>query len=155
MKKMIKLFHVPGWLLTAALGVLAGLSIFTFLYAEGPSYFSHDPAACVNCHIMRPQFDAWNRSSHKAAATCNECHTPKNPVGKYAVKAINGWNHSVAFTTNRFQEPIQIKRFNRSIVLGNCTACHRDMVQHIMKNPEGESLDCISCHRNVGHDGSR
>ena len=40
-------------------GVLAGLGGYTFHYAAGTSYFSADSAACVNCHIMREQYDGW------------------------------------------------------------------------------------------------
>ncbi|HET9764987.1 MAG TPA: cytochrome c nitrite reductase small subunit, partial [Casimicrobiaceae bacterium] len=39
--------------LAVLVGVLAGLGGYTFLYAEGFSYMSSDPRACVNCHIMR------------------------------------------------------------------------------------------------------
>ena len=40
--------------LASLLGVLVGVGGFTGHYAEGLSYFSKDPAACMNCHIMRP-----------------------------------------------------------------------------------------------------
>src|SRR5688572_32577853 len=43
----------------------------------------------------REHFDAWNKSSHRAVATCNDCHTPHNLVGKYTVKAKNGFWHSL------------------------------------------------------------
>ena len=39
------------------LGVLVGLSSYTFNYAEGLSYLSNDPAACVNCHIMNDEYN--------------------------------------------------------------------------------------------------
>ena len=42
-----------------ALGLVAGLGAFTFRYAEGLSYFSADPRACVNCHIMWDQYASW------------------------------------------------------------------------------------------------
>lgn len=45
---------IKGLVLAASLGMLLGLAGFTFHYGEGWSYFSTDPAACVNCHIMRP-----------------------------------------------------------------------------------------------------
>ena len=44
--------------LTCLLGVPAGIGVFTFVYAKGFSYLSTDPRACVNCHIMNPQYDA-------------------------------------------------------------------------------------------------
>ncbi|MFB0516030.1 MAG: cytochrome c nitrite reductase small subunit [Candidatus Neomarinimicrobiota bacterium] len=133
------------------LGIFAGLSAFTFFYARGASYFLDDPQACQNCHIMREQFDAWNRSSHKAVATCNDCHTPKNFVGKYAVKGINGWNHSAAFTAGGFPEPIQIREFNREITVNNCIRCHEEVISRMLMNIKGEKADCTACHGNVGH----
>ena len=52
-------------------GALAsGLGGFTFQYAEGLSYFSTDPKACANCHIMQREYDDWQRASHHAVATC-------------------------------------------------------------------------------------
>lgn len=141
------------WGLTLALlfGVFAGLSIFTFDYGEGLSYFSNDPAACQNCHIMRAQFDAWNHSSHKHVAACNDCHTPHSFAAKYIVKGINGWNHSLAFTTGNFPDPIRIRAFNARIAQDNCVDCHAGLVSQIHGAGKDEETDCVSCHGNVGH----
>jgi cytochrome c nitrite reductase small subunit len=57
-------------LLSVMTGVLIGVGSYTFLYAHGLSYLSSDPKACVNCHIMQPQFDSWQKASHHAVATC-------------------------------------------------------------------------------------
>ena len=114
--------------LVVCLGGIFGLSGYTFYYAQGTSYLQDDPVACKNCHIMREHFDAWARTSHHAAATCNDCHTPHDFFGKYTVKAINGWNHSAACTTGNFPEPLKIKGFNRDIVQNKCLSCHQDMV---------------------------
>ena len=52
------------WLVVAALlGVAMGIGGYTFSYAEGLSYMSTDPAACVNCHIMQSQYEAWQKAS--------------------------------------------------------------------------------------------
>jgi cytochrome c nitrite reductase small subunit len=134
--------------LAACLGALSGLSGFTFFYARGPSYLGNDPKTCMNCHVMRRQFDAWNRSSHHAAAKCNDCHTPHNLVGKYFVKGVNGFNHSKAFTLGDFPEPIRIKPFNAAVANANCTRCHQGMVERM--RPRG--LDCSACHKGMGHD---
>lgn len=134
------------------MGVLFGLGMFTFVYAEGPSYLSDDPQTCMNCHIMRDQFESWNHSSHKAVATCNDCHTPHHPVGKWLVKALNGFNHSWAFTTGAFPEPIRIKSFNADVVQANCVECHGGMVSQIITSaPHDEELRCVTCHSDVGH----
>lgn len=148
--------RTPGVFSTLAVaitvGAAAGTGAFTFIYAKGDSYLTNDPAACANCHVMREQYDGWIKSSHHDVATCNDCHTPHNFVGKWATKAINGFNHSFAFTTGRFPEPIQITPRNRRIAEASCRHCHEDITQAIdhMPRPEGE-LDCLRCHAGVGH----
>ncbi len=72
----------PLLLLAALVGVLCGVGAYTFYYAKGASYLSNDPQACVNCHIMREQFDSWQKSSHHAAATCNDCHVPHSLIAQ-------------------------------------------------------------------------
>jgi cytochrome c nitrite reductase small subunit len=96
-----------------ALGVALGLGIFTFIYARGGSYFSDDPRACVNCHIMNDVYNSWSRSSHHAVATCNACHVPHDFAQKWLAKARNGFKHAVAFTLQNFPEPIRITEANR------------------------------------------
>lgn len=134
-------------------GILFGLGIFTFNYAEGLSYFSNDPSTCINCHIMRDQFEGWNHSSHQNVATCNDCHTPHQFLNKWLVKGLNGWNHSRAFTTGNFIEPIQITQFNAQIAHENCIDCHQTALTYINNSSNNQAeLDCIRCHGNVGHD---
>ena len=68
--------------LSLGVGVLIGLAGYTFQYAEGTAYLSNDPKACANCHIMREQYDGWQKGSHHAVATCNDCHTPHALIPK-------------------------------------------------------------------------
>lgn len=138
----------------ALFGIAFGLGLFTFSYAKGFSYLSNDPAACVNCHIMREQFDGWNHSSHKAVATCNDCHTPHRFPDKWVIKGVNGWNHSVAFTTGNFPEPIRIRGFNARIAQENCVDCHTTTVTEMHLFTSDEELDCVACHGNVGHNNA-
>lgn len=145
----------PGWrwawlALAIAGGVLLGVSGFTANYAEGLSYFSADPRACANCHIMRPQYDGWQKASHHAVATCADCHLPTTFFAKYLAKAENGWHHSKGFTLQNFEEPIQIKAKNRQILQDNCERCHREMVHELVGGGNGE-LECVHCHSGVGH----
>jgi cytochrome c nitrite reductase small subunit len=139
--------------LGATVGVAVGMGGFTFVYAEGGSYLSNDPAACANCHVMQEQLQDWSRSSHHAVAVCNDCHAPHDLVGKYMTKAINGWNHSLAFTTGDFPEHMRITPRNRAVTQGACRSCHAEVVDAI-DHAAGEAsqpLDCIRCHRSVGH----
>jgi cytochrome c nitrite reductase small subunit len=50
-------------------GTLAGLGVYTFHYGEGLSYFSTDPRACKNCHVMNDQAVDYARLAQLAAAT--------------------------------------------------------------------------------------
>ncbi|PJF25859.1 MAG: cytochrome c nitrite reductase small subunit [Phototrophicales bacterium] len=133
------------------LGILAGLSIFTFSYARGTSYFSDDPSACMNCHIMRDQYEAWQRSSHRNVATCNDCHTPHEFLDKWIIKGLNGFNHSVAFTLGNFHEPIQIHDLNARVAQHNCVRCHETLVSQVYELHADPAMRCTSCHGSVGH----
>ncbi len=146
-----RLGRVAALGLSALVGVVVGLGSYTFVYAEGASYLTNDPAACANCHVMQSHYDAWSRSSHHAVAVCNDCHTPHDFVGKYAVKGRNGWNHALAFTTGRFHEPIRITEPNRRVTEAACRRCHADIVHAIDARPGAEPIACIRCHRDVGH----
>jgi cytochrome c nitrite reductase small subunit len=135
-----------------AVGLAGGLGGYTFVYAKGASYLTNDPTACANCHIMREHLEAWEKSSHRHVAVCNDCHTPHNLVGKYAVKASNGFWHSFAFTSGRFPDPLRIKSGNRTVAEDQCRRCHAPIVA-AMDGPHGREgkAACIHCHRDAGH----
>jgi cytochrome c nitrite reductase small subunit len=139
--------------LALALGVPAGVGAFTFGYAKGFSYLSTDPRACINCHVMNEQYGAWQKSGHRHAATCVECHLPHEGLAKWIAKADHGFRHSAAFTLQNFKEPIEITPADRRLVLENCLRCHADFVQavHTAASPFGEPLDCLRCHEGAGH----
>lgn len=133
-------------------GLLCGLGLYTFGYARGASYLTDDPTACANCHVMREQFDGWLKSSHRPAAVCNDCHTPPGLAAKYFTKALNGVNHSLAFTSGHFPDDILITARNRRVTEQACLKCHEDLTEAIRRPRHGSgSFNCTSCHRNVGH----
>lgn len=139
-------------LIALAIGTTAGIGTYTFVYAKGASYLTNDPNACANCHVMQDHLDGWIKSSHRSVATCNDCHTPPGLVPKYFTKAEHGFFHSLAFTTNQFHEPIEIKGRSRRVTENACRQCHRDVVHDIdTMARNGEALSCIRCHSNVGH----
>ncbi|MEP0814628.1 MAG: cytochrome c nitrite reductase small subunit [bacterium] len=144
-------FGVAGLVLSCLLGVFAGMGSYTFYYAKGYSYLSNDPRACVNCHIMRPQYEGWQHASHHAVAACNDCHTPHDLIGKYYTKAENGYHHSKAFTLQNFHEPIKIREKNERILLHNCVRCHGEFTSEIREHAKGGELNCVRCHADVGH----
>lgn len=133
------------------LGLVVGLGVFTFGYGEGAAYLTSDPAACMNCHVMRGHFDSWVKSSHHAVAVCNDCHLSHHPIGKWITKADNGFFHSLAFTTGNFPDPIRIKPRNRRVTQAACRYCHADFLHEQLIVDEGDALLCIRCHADVGH----
>lgn len=148
-------FRVPtaAAIIAVVFGIGAGLGGYAFIYGRGFAYLTNDPRACVQCHVMQDQFSGWMRSTHHTATTCNSCHAPTQFVGKYVTKAINGFNHSLAFTTGNFEQPIRIKHWNLKIANNNCIECH----QSLWNSPRNahpalkESVSCTHCHKQVGH----
>ena len=144
---------IKGVILAASVGLLLGLAGFTFHYGEGLSYFSTDPAACVNCHIMRPQYESWQKGSHHAVAGCIDCHLPHEFLPKWLAKAENGFLHSKGFTLQNFPEPIFIRERNQRVLHTNCLHCHFDLVQELLpgSTTDANAISCVHCHRSVGH----
>lgn len=149
-------------ILSLVLGAAAGLGGYTFSYAKGLSYFRTAPEACVNCHIMQPQYDAWQKSSHHAVAVCVDCHLPEAFVPKYLAKAENGWRHGKLFTTRGFDEPIRLHPTGERILQDNCVRCHSGLVsmthgsaiERRAADPHGGlggDLPCVHCHATAGH----
>lgn len=143
-----------GLVLAVTSGLLAGIGGYTFTYGHGWAYFSREPEACANCHIMRPQLASWQKGGHHHVAACVDCHLPHDFVGKWLAKGENGWNHSWAFTFQDFHEPIQIKEKNRRILQDNCVACHGAIVDQMLAwqpHEAASGLRCVHCHERVGH----
>ena len=142
------------FILAVLIGIVAGVGGFTFKYGEGLSYFSHDPRACINCHIMNDEYNAWTKASHHAAAGCIDCHLPPELIPKLIAKADNGYRHSKGFTFQDFHEPIMITPRNAQILQDNCLRCHSDFVHDIVGGSSSTaitSVQCVHCHISVGH----
>jgi cytochrome c nitrite reductase small subunit len=146
-------FGVLALALAVLLGIFTGVGAYTFNYAEGTSYFSTNPTACNNCHIMNDQYDSWAKSGHHHVAGCVDCHLPHDFIPKYIAKAENGYHHSTKFTFQNFHEPIMITPKNARILQESCLRCHGDFVHAIVPESrrEDDTIGCVHCHRRVGH----
>jgi cytochrome c nitrite reductase small subunit len=155
--KRIQIPTSPAILLCCLFGVLIGAGGYTFREGEGLAYLGSESKTCANCHIMRDQYDGWQKASHHAAATCNDCHVPHGFIPKYLTKGENGFEHSKAFTLQNFHEPILIKPKSARIVQKNCIRCHGDLVNAMLANDPGsdKSFTCARCHDGVGHGPKR
>lgn len=159
-----------GKLLTysTTVAVLVAIALFVYLVnaSKALSYLSHDPKACINCHVMNTQYATWQHSSHAQRATCIECHLPTDSfLKKYLAKARDGWNHSTAFTFNTFSQRIQISKNGADRVEANCMSCHAKVVSQITENrdkyhdfnniQQNDDVRCWDCHRDVPHGSVR
>jgi len=127
---------------------------------------------------MNEHHAAWTKGSHRAVATCNDCHTPHDLAGKYYVKAKNGFWHSFYFTLGGYPDPLRITEGNRRVTENACRNCHgeiTDAIDHgtrvgpphsriagsgrhpppaspaVHAARAGEPISCIRCHQYVGH----
>jgi cytochrome c nitrite reductase small subunit len=142
----------PWVALGVLIGAVLGIGFFTFGFARGSSYITDRADACANCHIMQDQYQSWMKSSHRAAAVCNDCHTPAGLIPKYGTKMLNGFFHSLAFTTGEFPDQIRITGRNLRVAENACMKCHATIVHGIQGIRSGDSpVRCIQCHSQVGH----
>jgi cytochrome c nitrite reductase small subunit len=150
-----------GWMVPVIVtaGTFCGFGLVILHIANATSYLSDDPRACVNCHIMAPQYATWQRGSHGRVATCNDCHVPHdNFVRHYFFKASDGGRHSYMFTFRLEPQVIQMHEPGVRVVQQNCIRCHQDQM-HKTSLPEvtgkmalqGEGKLCWDCHRETPH----
>ena len=91
------------------------------------------------------RYDAGRSPATTPFATCNDCHTPHDFVGKYATKGRNGFWHSNGFTLQDFHEPIRIADRSANVLQANCLDCHQERwTPSPATRVRGESsLDCL------------
>ena len=141
-------------------GVAAGLGAYTTYMSRAFSYLSDDPSACVNCHIMSPYYQSWNRSSHEQWATCNDCHVPQSSLAAgYAFKAVDGLYHAAMFTFKAEPQVIRPRDASNKVILENCIRCHTQLNTEFVNTgmvsysdvKTGRQKACWDCHREVPH----
>lgn len=162
MKRLLLLLKPPtAWRVPVIilLACFVGLGCYTIYISKAQSYLSDDPAVCVNCHIMAPQYATWMHSSHREQATCNDCHVPHDNVfRKYYFKAKDGLRHATIFTLRAEPQVIQITDPSKKVVQENCNRCHpiagKDMKYlnvSLAQTQHGEGRLCWECHRETPH----
>jgi cytochrome c nitrite reductase small subunit len=137
----------------AAGGLVLGLGVLVASISNAGSYLSDDPRACINCHVMTPQYATWQHSSHAEVATCNDCHVPQDStLRKYCYKAMDGARHSALFTLRMERQVIQATERSKAVIQENCVRCHQQqLVQARTKVHSSIERSCTSCHREVPH----
>jgi cytochrome c nitrite reductase small subunit len=154
--EFLSMRHLPRTLQMIGLG-FAGLCVGGGAYlatiSEAASYLSDEPEACINCHIMVPQYSTWQHSSHGRVTTCNDCHVPQDSTWrKYWFKANDGLRHSALFTLRMERQVIEAIPESKEVIQKNCIRCHESVVSQAM-TPIGHDFErpCVECHREVPH----
>jgi cytochrome c nitrite reductase small subunit len=162
MKKFFRMLVPPlPWRMPVSilLGIFCGLGIYAFYISKAWSYLGDDPGACVNCHVMNPQYANWAHNSHGRVATCNDCHVPhENMFRKYLFKATDGLDHATKFTFRLERQNIIMNEKTRPLVQRNCIRCHekvvgKEFMRAVQPNYKNftEERYCLDCHRETPH----
>ena len=141
------------------LAAFIGIGLYTLKLSNAVSYLSDDPKACVNCHLMTPQYTTWQHSAHREVAHCNDCHVPQdNLFSKFYFKAKDGLYHSSIFTLRAEPQVITALEPSQEVIQNNCIRCHQDRVvddklsasvaDHAAHRTDRQ---CWECHREVPH----
>ncbi|MCF8303904.1 MAG: cytochrome c nitrite reductase small subunit [Bacteroidales bacterium] len=162
MRKFIQRILPPDRWKVPVLFVVAiavGFVVYLGYISKAHSYLSDDPKACVNCHIMAPQYATWAHSAHREVTNCNSCHVPHDNIfSHYYFKAKDGLRHASIFTMRAEPQVIFIKEAGIEVVQQNCIRCHdytvhNEDVAEITGRPccFNEERLCWDCHRTVPH----
>ncbi len=153
MKKKVSMIAVA---VIFVLGFIIGNGVYSLYNADALSYLSSDSSACNNCHVMNQVYADYNKSSHQSI-NCIDCHLPHSFVRKWVAKAQTGLGHAYHFTFDKDLPPnFTANADTKAWAQENCIRCHGDYAANSInptldsKHNKG-SLDCLSCHQNVGH----
>jgi cytochrome c nitrite reductase small subunit len=135
------------------MGCFVGMGVWVATISEATSYFSDDPKACINCHVMTPEYATWQHSSHARVATCNDCHVPHDStLSKYYFKAKDGFRHSLLFTLRKEHQVMQAIPESKQVIQENCLRCHAQVVQEVKAQAHADATrSCTDCHRETPH----
>ena len=130
-------------------GVAVGTALVLARIANGASYLSDKPGACINCHVMTDAYASWQRGSHGRVAVCVDCHVPhSNVVAKYAFKSRDGIKHSYVFTMGTTPQVLELSAGAVPVVQANCVRCHGDQLAMVRLAGATERR-CWDCHENI------
>jgi cytochrome c nitrite reductase small subunit len=139
--------------IAALAGAACGLLLLAVQVSNARSYLSDAPEACINCHVMTSAYAAWDHSSHRGTATCNDCHVPHDRlVRKLAFKMMDGGRHTFAFTLHLEPQTLRINEGAEPVVQRNCVRCHEQQVMITKMSSSWQAAQqCWDCHRETPH----
>lgn len=147
-----------AWHRHAGFAIVAALIIIAVVFVI-PYVYTANPIACGSCHKMKPYYESWRSSAHRAATgSCIDCHAPQDPVGLFLYRVmfyreiaaqlagadLKPWGTTIPGTASCHRSACH--SLNRlTSTSGELKINHR---AHLSKR-----LSCRSCHAGVVHEG--
>jgi nitrate/TMAO reductase-like tetraheme cytochrome c subunit len=150
--------HVPLWL-AIAVPVLILSVILLAVGTVGFVEYSSQPGFCKSCHIMRPYYDSWARSSHRNVS-CIECHIAPG-IRAEAMTKFQAANMVVKYFTGAYSVRPWAEIADATCMRSGCHAerliegvvdykgVRFDHTPHLGEQRRGMQLRCTSCHSQI------
>ncbi len=139
-----------------AIALMVVLAVVSLAGYKTYDYVQHDPAFCINCHIMDEAYDKWSDSVH-SEITCHDCHIPKLSSN---IKQL------YVYLTDPPEKPRHRPELENSI----CVRCHNSEPGAVSDDEKGnghwqavmaeaghrehvgkQKIQCIRCHSTSLH----
>lgn len=144
--------------------ILGGVFIVLILGVGGSILYTERPEFCLSCHIMKPYYSSWKKSTHNTI-NCVECHY--DPGIKAHIKGkINGLVEVAKFATGGYSEKYDAevndaaclrhgchekeKFQNKELLFRKRVAFTHD--RHFKKLKSNIELRCANCHTQLMND---
>jgi nitrate/TMAO reductase-like tetraheme cytochrome c subunit len=134
-----------------------GVVLLVIAYAV-PAAMTASPEACGRCHEMKPFYESWRVSSHRAAApNCLYCHV-KPGIANLVLYRFAFWGEIAASVTGADFKPLGSVKPD----LGVCRRCHSlnreastsgDLRIGHRIHVEKAGVACSRCHAGAVHKG--
>jgi nitrate/TMAO reductase-like tetraheme cytochrome c subunit len=143
--------------------IIAGAGIGAYKFYD---YTQNDPNFCISCHLMKPAFEAWQKSEHQKI-NCHNCHhlsipeqnrllinfilyRPQSVPPRHG-KIIVPWKSCAACHIETSTEYPDAKKINNSPLHAKhffmeqieCAKCHGYIVHKFIP----EEKFCLKCHQ--------
>lgn len=137
------------WVLVV-LVILMAVFAFVFFGPPGVAEVVAEPEFCARCHVMEPQYQAWQQSQHDFMDTCNECHLPNDGfIEHWFWDGVVGVRDVVKWNLNLVPEHIEARERSKDWIQENCRRCHGEIMTDV--HPPDDRW-CWECHRESYHD---
>jgi len=144
--------------------ILVGIFGFFILAAFAAILYTERPEFCLSCHIMKPYYDSWKKSTHNKL-NCVECHYAPGLKAHIQGK-INGLVEVAKFLTDGYKKKYDAEVNDTSCLRQGChdkeNLKNKELLfrakipfthaQHFKKLKTDIELRCTNCHTQLMND---